>query len=119
MISYDPIAHQFTGIDPEWLTRCREAYPHVKLDQAMKQAALWLDADWPKRAKKKYERFLLNWFSKAERDNLLKAQNTKAQPGFKPVMKRPPIEELVPQRDIQEFISKLAEMKMMPGQKKT
>ena len=59
MIDYDPPSHSFTDIDPDWLRRCREAYPHVKLEQAMKQAALWLDADWPKRKKKKWERFSL------------------------------------------------------------
>src|SRR3990167_3210429 len=111
MIDYDPPSHSFTDIDPDWLRRCREAYPHVKLEQAMKQAALWLDADWPKRKKIKWERFLLNWFHKAERDNLLKGHNPNAQPGFKPVLKRPPIEELVPKGEVQEFIKALAEMK--------
>lgn len=112
-INYDPQSHSFTNLDPAWLTRCREAYPNIKIEQALKQASLWLDADWPKRAKKKYERFLLNWFSRAERDSLLKAQNTKAQPGFRPVMKRPPIEELVPQSEVRDFIKQLANMKEM------
>ena len=117
MIDYDPPSHSFTDIDPDWLRRCREAYPHVKLEQAMKQAALWLDADWPKRKKKKWERFLLNWFGKAERDNWLKDQNTRREPGFRPPMKRPPLEELVPQSEIRALINKLGEMKMMPGRK--
>ena len=89
----------------------------MKLEQAMKQAALWLDADWPKRRKKQWERFLLNWFGKAERDALLKDQRTKSHPELAKPTKRPPIEELVPRKEMQEFIGKLAEMKMMPGRK--
>ena len=89
----------------------------MKLEQAMKQAALWLDADWPKRRKKQWERFLLNWFGKAERDALLKDQRTKSHPELAKPTKRPPIEELVPQSEIRALINKLGEMKMMPGRK--
>ncbi len=120
MILYDPDSHVFTGIDPAWLVRCRDAYPHVKIEQALKQAALWLDADWPKRKKVRWERFLTNWFAKAERDALIKDRTTKTQPGLRPPIKRVPIEELVPKAEIREFITKLAEMKVVPSpQKKT
>ena len=122
-ISYDPKTHCFItpsgGLDPGWLARCREAYPHVKLDQAMKQAALWLDADWPKRKKVKWERFLLNWFARQEHDWLMKDQNTQGQPKEAPHPKRPPLEELVPAKEIREFVKVLAGMKAMPGPKKT
>ena len=110
MLSYNPSSHQFTGIDPDWIARCRDAYPHVNMDKAMKQAALWLDADWPKRKKIKWERFLLNWFSKAEQDALVQDRNTKTQTGLAPPLKRPKLEELVPRGEVRDFISKLSEM---------
>lgn len=112
-ISYDPLSHSFTGIDPDWLARCREAYPHINLELVMKQLSLWLDVDWPKRAKKNYQRFLTNNFASAELKMAIKSSNTRLHPELRPPLKRPKLEDEVPRKEMQEFIKQLADMKGM------
>jgi hypothetical protein len=47
-----------------WIT----VYPHVNVEAELRHAAEWLKADWPKRAKKNWHRFLVAWLKRAEDD---------------------------------------------------
>lgn len=64
-ISFNPEQGDFAGITPEGLNLWRDAYPGVVIEMEIKQAAQWLFAN-PKRRKKNYQRFLVNWFKRAQ-----------------------------------------------------
>jgi hypothetical protein len=55
----------FVGIDEAKLALWRSAYPALDLPAEMAKAAAWLMAN-PKNKKSNYERFLTNWFSRAQ-----------------------------------------------------
>lgn len=55
----------FDGIGEQDLGRWQEAYPAISVPDQVERAAAWLHAN-PANRKSNYERFLVNWFSRAQ-----------------------------------------------------
>ena len=113
-IAYDSASHAFIGITVDWLNRARAAYPSINVEREIKQAALWLEQNPPK---KRHGRFLVNWLTRASARAQELKQRTNQHPGLKPALKRPSLDELVPQEEVRALINKLAEIKTMPKNK--
>lgn len=64
-IRFDDSTASFVGITEEQELRWQDAYPAVPIPPAIAQAAAWLKAN-PANRKKNCERFLVNWFSRAQ-----------------------------------------------------
>jgi hypothetical protein len=64
-ITFNPVSGRFAHLDEEFLERLRKAFPRANVEAEVKKAELWLYANSAKR-KKNYERFLINWMSRAE-----------------------------------------------------
>lgn len=64
-ISYDWNTHRFTGIGDEELMAWQEAHPAISVPDQLERAGLWLKAN-PTKRKSNYERFILNWLSRAQ-----------------------------------------------------
>lgn len=56
---------KFTGILSDRLAAWTEAYPALNIPDEVSRAAAWLVAN-PKNRKSNYQRFLVNWFSRAQ-----------------------------------------------------
>lgn len=63
-VSFDPLAG-WRGVGGERQTRWQAAYPAVDVVGEIKKAGEWLRAN-PKNRKSNYERFLVNWMSRAQ-----------------------------------------------------
>lgn len=64
-IGYDWQTHKFTGIGDEELMAWQEAHPAISVPDQLERAGLWLKAN-PTKRKSNYERFILNWLSRAQ-----------------------------------------------------
>jgi hypothetical protein len=64
-IGFDFDSGKFQNIDDQHRLRWGEAYPALNIAEQIAKAASWLKAN-PKNRKSNYERFLVNWFSKAQ-----------------------------------------------------
>jgi len=64
-IDFDFNAGRFAGISDEDELRWQDAYPAVPIPPEIERAGAWLRAN-PANRKKNYERFLVNWFSRAQ-----------------------------------------------------
>jgi len=64
-IEFDLEKGVFKGISEDQELRWQSAYPAVPIPPAIEQAAAWLKAN-PANRKKNNERFLVNWFSRAQ-----------------------------------------------------
>ena len=64
-IAFDPSSGRLTHISAEFAGRLKEAFPHLDVDEEVRKAELWLYAN-PAKRKSNYERFLINWLSRAE-----------------------------------------------------
>jgi len=66
-IRFDREAGRFTGIDDGRLGTWGRAYPGIDVVAEIRKAAAWATAN-PHKAKKRWEAFLVNWLSRAEKD---------------------------------------------------
>ena len=64
-IAFDPSSGRLTHISAEFAGRLKEAFPHLDVEEEIRKAELWLYAN-PAKRKSNYERFLINWLSRAE-----------------------------------------------------
>ena len=64
-IAFDPSSWRLTHISAEFASRLKEAFPHLNVEEEIRKAELWLYAN-PAKRKSNYERFLINWLSRAE-----------------------------------------------------
>ncbi len=64
-IAFDPSSGRLTHISAEFASRLKEAFPHLDVEEEIRKAELWLYAN-PAKRKSNYERFLINWLSRAE-----------------------------------------------------
>jgi len=53
------------GVDPGLLKAWEQCYPLIDLANEQRKAQLWLVMN-PRKRKKNYERFLTNWFARAQ-----------------------------------------------------
>ena len=58
-------AEGWQGITPQHRILWRKAYPAISIDIELSKAQAWIAAN-PKNTKQNYERFLTNWFSRAQ-----------------------------------------------------
>jgi len=65
-IRFDYLTGRFSGTESA-LTLWREAYSHIDIGQEIRKAAAWLVGNQDK-PKKRIGRFVVNWFTKAEKD---------------------------------------------------
>lgn len=66
-IKYNTATNKFENIPPEQIADWEKAYPRVNIPAEILKAEQWLKAN-PKKRKKDYPRFLVNWFSNTERN---------------------------------------------------
>lgn len=64
-VSFDFDKGEFIGLGELQILAWQDAYPALIIDPEIARAAAWLKAN-PANLKKNYERFLVNWFSKAQ-----------------------------------------------------
>lgn len=58
-------ADGWQNINPKTRLQWKSAYPAISIDQELEKARAWLSAN-PRNRKSNYERFLVNWFSRAQ-----------------------------------------------------
>jgi len=64
-IVFDSRRGEFKNIQDELLEKWKETYPAIKVTQEIKKAEAWYLAN-PKKKRKNIDRFLVNWFNRAE-----------------------------------------------------
>ena len=76
-------------VEPELVESWRRAFPALNIQQQIERAELWLNAN-PANRKSNYERFLLNWLTRAQ-DNAPRVGNNGFAPPrpAAPTMRRP------------------------------
>jgi chromosome segregation ATPase len=65
-ITFNPVSGRFAHLDESFLKRLRETFPRANVEMEIRKAELWLYAN-PTKRKSNYERFLINWLSRAEK----------------------------------------------------
>ena len=65
-IVFLPEERRFTGATDKDKATWTAAFPGVDQVQEVHKAIAWIMADWPRRTRKNWRKFLTNWFSKAQ-----------------------------------------------------
>jgi hypothetical protein len=65
-ITFNSVSGRFAHLDEIFLKRLRETFPRANIEMEIRKAELWLYAN-PAKRKSNYERFLINWLSRAEK----------------------------------------------------
>jgi len=65
-IVFLPEERRFTGVTDKDKATWTAAFPGVDQVQEVHKAIAWIMADWPRRTRKNWRKFLTNWFSKAQ-----------------------------------------------------
>ncbi|MBE3040565.1 MAG: hypothetical protein IMZ62_17340 [Chloroflexi bacterium] len=64
--TFDPEARRFIGFTDADKVTWKAAYPGIDITAEVHKAIAWLMADWPRRKKSQWRRFLTGWLSRAQ-----------------------------------------------------